>query len=279
MKYKKNNNNLLCISVIILIIIYIVYKFKLYYNNLIEKFNNRNINIALLYFGMPRSLNMVYQTHIDNIYNIFKNNNINYDIYIHTWKTDKNRVWNKDISAPINYDDYNLLNPDYYKIDNQNEFLETIDFSHYFYKDIYDIKGNTAEGEWMPELIRNHLCALESQKRVTEMMYNSKNKYDYVIYIRPDYTINKRFNTNIFDSIDNKTIVIPKEDSNEGYNDRFAIMPYDMAKFYGYRINEIKEFRKNHGRIVSEKYVKYIIDKYFDNVKQEDISLTLVRPK
>jgi hypothetical protein len=109
-------------------------------------------------------------------------------------------------------------------------------------------------------------------------MYGSNNKYDYVIYIRPDYTINNAFDINIFNSIGNKTIVIPKDDSNEGYNDRFAIMKYDMAKYYGNRINEIKEFRKNHGRIVSEKYVKYIIDKYFNEVKFNDIQLTIIRP-
>lgn len=277
MKYKKNKNNLLYLIIILLFIIYIIYK---WYNTIVEKFNdNKNIKVAFLYFGMPRSLNMVYQTHFENIFNIFKNNNINYDIFIHTWKTDKNRVWNKDISAPINYEDYNLLTPNYYKIDNQDEFLESIDFSDYFYKDIYDSKGDSKDGEWIPELIRNHLCALESQRRVTEMMYESNNNYDYVIYIRPDYTINNPFDVKIFNIIGDKTIVIPKDDSNEGYNDRFAIMSYDMAKFYGYRIKELKDFRKNNGRIVSEKYVKYIIDKYFDNIEQKDISLTIVRPK
>lgn len=239
---------------------------------------NLPFNVALLYFGMPRTLNIVYKTHINNIYDVFKKNNINYDIYFHTWKTDKNKIWNKNVNIPINYNSYKLIDPKYYKIEDQSNFLNTINFDDYFYKNVYNKKGNSSDGKWIPDLIRNHLCALESQKRVTKMMYNSGKKYEYVIYLRPDYSIDNLFDINIFNKIKDKTIILPKYDSNEGYNDRFAIMKYDMAKFYGNRIDEIIEFRKNHGRIVSEKYLKYIIDKYFDDIQFEDIKLTIVRP-
>jgi hypothetical protein len=65
---------------------------------------------------------------------------------------------------------------------------------------------------------------------------------------------------------------------NEGYNDRFAIVPFENCEKYGKRIDEIKEFRKSNGRIVSEKYLKYIVDKYYKNISFIDFKFQIVRP-
>ena len=40
-------------------------------------------------------------------------------------------------------------------------------------------------------------------------------------------------------------------------------MPFDLAKPYSHRIDEIAAFRKHNGRIVSEKYVKYVVDRHY----------------
>ena len=47
---------------------------------------------------------------------------------------------------------------------------------------------------------------------------------------------------------------------------------------YSTRIDEIIEFRRNHGRIVSEKYVKYIINTYYPNLQLIDFKMLRVRP-
>jgi hypothetical protein len=73
-------------------------------------------------------------------------------------------------------------------------------------------------------------------------------------------------------------ISIPNFDNCEGYNDRFAIMNYSNACLYGKRINEIIEFRKNNGRIVSEKYLKFIINKYKIPVNLIDFNFDIIRP-
>jgi len=46
-------------------------------------------------------------------------------------------------------------------------------------------------------------------------------------------------------------------------NDRFAIMRFESVLWYSHRINRIREFRKHYGRIVSEKYVKYVVDGHY----------------
>lgn len=45
--------------------------------------------IAFCYFGMTRSTKFVYESHKQKLYDILKNNNIDYQIYMHTWETEK----------------------------------------------------------------------------------------------------------------------------------------------------------------------------------------------
>jgi hypothetical protein len=216
-------------------------------------------------------------SHRSHLFNVLKNNNIYYDIYMHTWKTDDNLIWENKSHLPIDYDEYKLLNPTYYKIDDQDNFLKSINFNDYFNQELYNIYGGDTGHEWRPLLIRNHLCALESLKRVTNMVLNKKKKYNYVIYIRPDVIIHNLFKINFFPSTE-KNISIPNSHQNEGYNDTFAIVHYKNCNKYGKRIKEIIEFRKNNGRIVAEKYLKFIIDKYFDNVNFIDYHIEVIRP-
>lgn len=236
------------------------------------------MNIAICYWGMTRSTKKVYNSHYKYVFDILKEHNINYDIYMHTWHTDQNIIFNNISNTPIDYEEYKLLNPTKYTIENQSDFLNSIDFSQYFYKEVFEKYGeNRQNGEWIPMLIRNHLCALESQKRVTAMCMNSNKPYDFIIYLRPDVEISNHLPIDIFKTIKPNDIAIPNEDHWEGYNDRFAIIPYNMCKYYAYRIDEIIDFRKNQGRIVSEKYAKFIIDKYFEQVHFIDFHFEIIR--
>lgn len=234
--------------------------------------------ISICYFGMTRSTKLVYQTHTTNLHNILKNNNIEFDIFMHTWKTknDENVIWEKSCDVMVDYNEYVLLNPNFYKIENQEDFINSINFENYFDKNIYDVYGGDSHREWRPQLIMNHLCALESQKRVYNMVSESNNTYDFILFIRPDVKI-----LNIFDvtCLTNKfDIIIPSYDHHEGLNDRFAILPFNSAEKYATRIDEIIEFRKNNGRIVSEKYVKYIVQKYYPNFKCINFIMQIIRP-
>ena len=226
-------------------------------------------DVAICYFGLTRSTKKIFQTHHDNIFNVLKSNNYNYDVFMHTWTTNDNLVNDKLPGVPIDYEEYKLLNPTYYEIDDQYEFLNSIDFSQYFY--------NNGDYEWNPSLIRNHLCALESQKRVTNMVLNTGKKYKSILYVRPDVRIDTEFNIQFLD-LKPREIAIPNREHFEGYNDRFAIVNYEDCSKYGKRIDEIVEFRKHNGRIVSEKYTKFIVDKYFDNVKFIDFIFYIIRP-
>jgi hypothetical protein len=230
-------------------------------------------DFAILYFGLTRSTKKVYGSHIDNVFNILKENNLTYKTFMHTWKTkdNKQKVWLDTIPQEIDYNEYKLLIPDFYKLENQCDFIDNINMDNYYYQ-------NTEE--WLPQLIKNHLCALESMKRCFEMMEEQMNngiKFKYIMFIRPDVQIFNPLPLHQILPCINK-ISIPNKYHYEGYNDRFAITNYTNGIIYAKRINEIIEFRKGNGRITSEKYLKFIIDKYGIEVNQIDFDFDLIRP-
>ena len=238
---------------------------------------------AIVYFGLLRSLGKVYKSHYKNLFEVLKRHNVDYDIFIHSWKTinNKQQIWGKFIEEEQDYSLNKLLNPYQFKLDDQNEFDENIDFNKYFYEQIYKSMGNHKDGEWEPYLIKNHLRALESLKRGFKLVIDSKNKYDYVLFLRPDILITCRYPIlsalNLLNRIEN-IILLPRTISCwEGYNDRSAAMNYNYAKYYANRIDEIVDFRKKHGRIVSEKFTKYIVDKYYFR-KDYGFIFEIIRP-
>jgi len=226
------------------------------------------IDFAIVYWGLTRSTKYVYNTHIQYIFNVLDQHNLSYKKFMHTWKTADNiqYVWDKKSSEPIDYTEYNLLTPDIYRIDNQDDFLKGINMDDYYYKD--------SKSEWLPGLIKNHICALESMKRAIKLVgddITSGIKFKYIMFVRPDVKFSMELPIDNIISNQDK-IIIPDFDHGEGYNDRFAIMNYNNACIYANRLDSLSDFRKTNGRIVSEKYLKYIIKKnnldiYFINFK------------
>lgn len=227
--------------------------------------------VAICYWGLTRSTKKVYQSHFDKIFKVLEQNNVPYDVFMHTWSLEGPQyAWWTPLSAPIDYEEYKLLNPTYFRRDDQDVFTNALDFGLYYYEDQKD-------KEWHPRLIFNHICALESQKRVTDMVYESGNEYDYIVYVRPDVRIDSAFDVGWL-NLPANGIAIPNYEHYEGYNDRFAILPYTDASVYGKRIDQIAEFRKHHGRIVSEKYVKYVCNTNKLSIRFVPFKFSIVRP-
>jgi len=240
------------------------------------------VDFLIIYFGLTRSLSKVYKSHEDHIFKILENNNFTYKKCMHTWFTNDGtqNVWERVIDQKIDTNDYTLINPDYYKIDNEDEFIKTINMDNYFYQHVWDNIGNKYDGEWLPQLVKNYICMLESQKRAFDMIqpYVEKGiKFKYIILLRPDIKI---FNDLPLSQIilDHKTINLPNHSHWEGLNEQFAILSYENAITYLNRVNGLVEFRKHHGRIVAEKYVKYIINQMNLNVNEIDFKYGITRP-
>ncbi|MBS0634256.1 MAG: hypothetical protein JSR37_02180 [Verrucomicrobia bacterium] len=241
--------------------------------------NIKSLRVAVCYWGLTRSTKKVYKSHMAQLFQQLGKHNVHYDVYMHTWQLDGKQFINNDtIDIPVDYEEYKFLNPTFYRIDNQKDFTDKMDFSLYFYQHVWDEQGHCSHGEWPPQLIFNHLCALESQKRVTEMVLENGREYDLVIYVRPDVWMNTPLDIQSVLDLKEGEIVFPNFAHYEGYNDRFAIATVETAPIYGKRIDSIADFRATQGRIVSEKYVKYICDANDLNVRFIDFYFDLVRP-
>jgi hypothetical protein len=235
------------------------------------------MDFAIVYFGLTRSIQKVFESHQTHIYNVLQQNKLSYQIFMHTWKTTNNKqlVWGEYSSKEINYDEHKLLHPNFYEIENQDDYINTINRDDYFYTDVWNTYGCCPNGEWLPCLVRNHVCALASMKKGIEMVEKQPIQFKYIMFIRPDIKIKKDIPVHklMFTSIN-----IPDFDHYDGFNDRFAVMNYEHAMIYGKRIDELVHFRKTQGRIVSEHYLKFIIQKYKIPVNLIPFKFELVRP-
>ena len=229
--------------------------------------------IAICYWGLTRSTKKVYQSHYDKLFRVLNEHQIQYDVFMHTWYIEGNqRVWWKELNVPIDYKEYVLLNPSYYQIDNQDVFTANICLNEY-------TPSENLGDEWsQPILILNLICALESQKRVVEMISNSQNKYDIIIYVRPDAFIHTEVPIHHILNLEEGDIILPDCDHFLGYNDRFAILRYQSGLVYGSRIDRLKEYRRSIGKITSEKYLKYICDTNEFRPIMVKFDFDLVRP-
>ena len=229
-------------------------------------------NIAFCYWGVLRSVNNTHKNHKHMIYEILKEQNISYKIFMHTWSTEDSvhYVWKNKCKQKTDYNSYKLLEPDFYKIDSQEEFLNSINMDNYFYK---------KTKEWNLQLLKNHLCALASLRHVYNMMESSNLKFKHVVFIRPDAYFVRSPHIEKCLSINQQTMILPNFESFEGYNDRFCMCNFKDAYVYALRLNELAEFRKNEGRIVAEKYLKYVIKNKGIIVQlNNNIKFKLIRP-
>jgi hypothetical protein len=237
-------------------------------------------DFAIVYFGLTRSVKKTHESHKKYIFDILQKQNLTYKTFMHTWKIKDGTQNIRDtiISKKIDYEEYKLLSPHFYKLDDEDEFLKSIDMGLYFYKHVVEKSGDLSE--WSPKMVSNHVCMLESQKRGLSMIKQSVldgSIYKYIIFIRPDLQI---YNEIPLEPIlTNPDIIhIPFDITPNGINDQCAIMNYEYAQLYGNRIDELAEFRKNHGRIVGEEYCKFILSKYNMKINLLDFKIQIIRP-
>jgi hypothetical protein len=239
-------------------------------------------DFAIIYFGLTRTLKATHESHKKYIFDNLKKNNLNYMVFLHTWemKNGIQNIWEKDITERIDSSDYKLVSPDVHRIDDEDEFLKGINMDTYFYKDVWEQKKTSEDGEWIPKLVSNYICMLESQKRGFNMVMDEikkGNTFKFIMFIRPDIEIFQMLPIDLI--IYNKnTMQVPNHSHYSGINDQFAIMNYEYACIYSKRIDELADFRKKEGRIVAEKYCAFIISKYNMDLQIIPFDYIIVRP-
>lgn len=233
--------------------------------------------VAILFFGLTRSLKTIYNNLKENIFDELTNNNFSYDIFIHTYNLTNPYInpWSKENIT--NYDNkaYEILNAKYYIIEDQNKVENLLNINSYCSK-LGNWKGCANTLEMKRYLVRNMILALHSKKMVTKLFEKHKNDYDYVIITRPDQLLHSKINTNAFSLLNNNNIIIPQEHSYFGYNDRFCIALPSVSIKYGHALNTLKMYSK-FTSIVSEVYMKDFLTSLGFKIIFSSIKTQLIR--
>jgi hypothetical protein len=245
-----------------------------YVLNVSSKFYDKSIKrVAILYWGMMRSSSFVADSHEQLLRSPLERAGYSVDVIMHTWKLQRGEpllVWGKETGLNASGDEYKLLRPDFVEIDDQGVFKKNIIFTDYFYN---------VSDDWRPELLLNHICALESLRRVTKLAI-SHGPYDFALFIRPDIQIFSMFDTSWLDLLhSNETrILLPDSQHWEGYTDKAAMTLFRDLEFYGSRLDRLAWYRKNVRYIVSEIYCKWRIEQHFKEVLFIPFKFNVIRP-
>jgi hypothetical protein len=231
--------------------------------------------IAILFWGITRSLKYTLNSLEKNLFNILIKNNYQVVKFMHTFVMDDNKYTNKranEIKVELDFEEYKLLKPDYVKIDNQDKIAKKIGLEKY----------RTMGNPWSAkdfQTLDNFILACYSKYKVYKMLKKSNLKFDYVIYMRPDVMCLNPFpikslsllnNTcsskNLINKKSNKycySCLMPNFHHFGPYkiNDRMFVSTLKNCKYFG---NMFKNLYRDSKKMVlhSETYLGFILNRH-----------------
>jgi len=233
------------------------------------------MKVAILFWGLTRSTDYTIESIEKNVYNQLSEKDISFDVFVHTYSIsgEYHNNHSKEHTTKYSHETYKLLKPHYYHIDNQEKTAEILDLLQYrTHPDVWESNYQSVD---------NFILAMNSKKKVTQMMENTGNMYDKVLYLRPDVRFIVPFNPLwIVDPAYNHSLLIPGFHSSGGINDRMACCSMHIAHIYGYLFDHLLEFSKQkslhsesiHSYIMSLHRVPIvIIPFYFNRVRYNGI--------
>jgi len=235
--------------------------------------------VAILFFGLTRSLENTIYSIQENIFQPILDAGMEYDIFMHTYIINgeyKNR-WSDENVKEYDNEQYKLLNPKYFITDIQDEILS----NNIHVDDYFTNLGNWSgfQEDLTKYLIRNMVLALYSKKRITKLLEENINEYDYVIITRPDLKFTHPIQwKEVCEVLTDKNIVIPIQDWWLGCNDKFCIAKPNIGVFVGKLYDNLLIYSK-HKSINSEMFFKDMLDIFQISIIPFEINHHTIRAK
>ena len=198
------------------------------------------MRIALGFWGITRSLKYTIQSIKQHIISPLRQQNIEIIIYMHTYKVNStyNNIRTNELQIQLDNDEYKLLRPNYIQIDDQDEIKKQINIEQYrTHRDPWNTDYNSVD---------NFICAMYSKQQLVSMISKSEQKFDYIMFLRPDVLYKNTINTSLFSHVRDHTICIPNFALYYHFNDRFAITNMITYKIYGSIFADLLEYSKHY---------------------------------
>lgn len=218
------------------------------------------MRVALIFWGLTRSLKYTNKSIKQNILLQLKRRKIKYDIFMHTYyfSGSYNNARNREHNIKLDFNEYKRIKPKYFIRDNQDTIKDKIKLKE------YRTRGDPWKNNY--KSLDNLICSLYSKNRITQLFNTKKNKYQAVIFLRPDVLFIRPLNVNLLKLVKKYTFV-PDFHSSGGYNDRMMICSPKNALYVGQLYTSLLDYSKNklpH----SEQYLKYMVDKKKIKIKK-----------
>lgn len=217
--------------------------------------------VALLFWGLTRGLKHIQYSIMENIVFPLMYNGYQVDIFIHTYyfkgeySNDRHNVSN----VKLDFDEYKLLKPKYYILEDQDEVREKLDLPKF-----RGMKDHFKNGYQSNDF---YILSLHSQSQVTKLFMEHKNEYRFCFFLRPDVKFLKPININWLGLVQPNTIVVPgwcnyKHLYPYSENDRFCICHPEDAYKYGDLLEILYHYSK-HKSIVAEFFLGFVLNLYY----------------
>ena len=160
-------------------------------------------DVALCFFGITRSLKYTKESIKKNMIDILEKNGFKVDIFMHTYQI-KGAYRNyraKEFTNEIDNEEYKLLKVDHLQIDDQDEIKIKLNLKQYrSHPDPWKSNYNSVD---------NFILAQYSKYQLKQLIHQSGNNYDYIIFIRPDCMYNQEFDPSFLIDANDNAICIP----------------------------------------------------------------------
>lgn len=228
------------------------------------------LRAALCYWGLTRSLRVVQPTHEARLQRVLRAHGIDARTYVHTWRTvnGSQNVWGETLAVRNEPADAKLLAPHSWAEEDEAPFLSRLASEWLTYYDAATARRTHAGRvhTLSPDLVRNHLCSLESLRRCYALALSDTSwRPDFVIFVRPDLLLTADLPVARLLGLGRDELLVPATDSWGGLNDRFAAMRAPRAGAYAERISLAAAFRSDRpassGRIKPETLLRYAVER------------------
>jgi len=228
------------------------------------------MKVALVFWGLTRSLKYTIDSINKKILNVLKKHNIEYKIFMHAWTVNSvyNNTRSKEANIQLDNEEYKLLNPDYFETHDQDEFKKNIIFKAFrTHKDPWNTNYETVD---------NFICAMFSKSRCTQLIRKSNENFDYIIFLRPDCMYLTCLDISFLKLANNNTICIPNFALYSNFNDRFCITNMATYQLYGDIFSKLFMYSKKMS-LHSETIHYNIIKQHKMNIKLINFKFKRVR--
>ena len=193
--------------------------------------------LALCYWGLTRSTQFVHISHEQHIFGALRAANVSYRTFMHTWALSESigeidmlqGVLNR---VPVNKEEWQLLHPHAFRCEPQRHFVQ-----HSINRSALDAWGRSVphgNAFRSPEVLRNHLCSLESLRRVHHLAVSSGFVFTHAVFLRPDAWISTDLPLHALPPPGK--VVLPSRGNTGGWNDQFAMLHAHTAPVYARRV-------------------------------------------